>query len=359
MADFRTVQTRMWREDEWFQNLGESARLLWVYLFTNPSANSAGLYRLPIGTIAFESGVSGGIKRVASLISEFSEADKAHYESGVVYVVKMQALQHPEISWQVATRIAADVDAIPDGRLKQMYLLRYGYPIIKESMGDKGKIIREIEYQYPIDAPSMPNRFTVTYSNSDTDTDTDTKGAQVPPLATASPSAPPEPKPKAAAKKPPKEPKQAEPLPMPVQVFVDSGGSFPSGKLQDGTPKRERAIRFITEHVTDDKASLDLWAKVVTGYCAQWSSSSYTVMVNDYYLSGRIPGAPNNNGGGYAASRNGRSSNGQGFGLRRQPGDKGAPEPTETERAEFLAAQAALAKQAAINAQATGRTYLS
>jgi hypothetical protein len=255
-----------------------------------------------------------------------------------------QLSDHP--SAQQLAGIQKDLNKISPCPLKNAYLEHYGYPMDTLPIGERTLRYDTLRYD------TLPNEGEASKTPTP-------QASLPPPPATATPSAPPEPKPKAAVKKPPKEPKVAEPLPMPVQVFVDSGGSFPSGKLQDGTPKRERAIRFITEHVTDDKASLDLWAKVVTGYCAQWSSSSYTVMVNDYYLSGRIPGAPNNNGGGYAASRNSRGSSSQGFGLRRQPGDKGAPEPTETERAEFLAAQAALAKQAAINAQGAGRTYLS
>ena len=46
-AEFRSVQTRMWREDEWFQDLDTDARLLFIYLFTNPSASISGIYRLP------------------------------------------------------------------------------------------------------------------------------------------------------------------------------------------------------------------------------------------------------------------------------------------------------------------------
>ena len=60
----------------------------------------------------------------------------------------------------------------------------------------------------------------------------------------------------------------------------------------DGTTKKERAIGYILANVKDEPSSLELWGKVVYGYCAQWSNKSYTVMVNDYYLRGRVPGGP-------------------------------------------------------------------
>ena len=51
MADFRSVKCAMWREDEWFQSLVPDERLLFIYLFTNPSASVAGIYKLPLRTI--------------------------------------------------------------------------------------------------------------------------------------------------------------------------------------------------------------------------------------------------------------------------------------------------------------------
>ena len=46
-AEYRSVHTEMWRADDWFQELPLDARLFWIYLFTNPSASVAGIYRLP------------------------------------------------------------------------------------------------------------------------------------------------------------------------------------------------------------------------------------------------------------------------------------------------------------------------
>ena len=78
MADYRSVQTRMWREDDWFQELDVEARLFWIYLFTNPSASPAGIYRLPLRTMAFESGVS--YETAQELMQRFASDGKAHYE---------------------------------------------------------------------------------------------------------------------------------------------------------------------------------------------------------------------------------------------------------------------------------------
>lgn len=92
-------------------------------------------------------------------------------------------------------------------------------------------------------------------------------------------------------------------LPRPAQTYIDAGGKFQSGKLQDGTTKKDNAIRVICEIVKDDDASIDLWRRVVSEYCKQWSSKSYTIMLNEYYLQGRIPGQSRNGNGAHIAAK--------------------------------------------------------
>lgn len=151
-AEFRSVQTRMWREDEWFQGLETDARLLFIYLFTNPSASISGIYRLPLRTMAFESGLP--VERVQQLLNQFSEQDKAHYSDGIVWVVKMRENQLPgKISENVGKRLTKDIASIPYCELKRRYLIAYGYPI---------------------DTVSIP-RATETDTDTVTDTDTETE----------------------------------------------------------------------------------------------------------------------------------------------------------------------------------------
>lgn len=150
-AEYRSVQTRMWREDDWFQSLPTDARLLFIYLFTNPSASIAGIYRLPLRTIEFESGIPA--ERVKELLTQFSAENKAHYDNGVVWVVKMRENQLPgkSISHLVKIRLDKDVASIPDCPLKIRYLKHYGYPI---------------------DTLSIPR---ATETDTDTETETETK----------------------------------------------------------------------------------------------------------------------------------------------------------------------------------------
>jgi hypothetical protein len=166
MADYRSVQTRMWREDDWFQELDVEARLFWIYLFTNPSASPAGIYRLPLRTMAFESGVSYAVAQ--DLMRRFADEGKARYEDGVVWVVNMRRLQFPTLidgskEWQTAVRIQRDIDTIPDRcPLKAQYLAHSGYPTVHEVI-ENGKPVKRVSIQYPGigNALSIPHLYSI------------------------------------------------------------------------------------------------------------------------------------------------------------------------------------------------------
>lgn len=163
MADFRTVHTEMWRADEWFQGLDTEARLFWIYLFTNPSASVAGIYRLPIRTMAFESGLSS--ERIQELLTMFARDGKAFYDSGVIWVRKMRDYQLPgKISQQLASHIKRELGKIPACILKNQYMEAYGYGT------DTVSILRATDTDTDTD----------THTDTDTETDTDTDTQPLP-----------------------------------------------------------------------------------------------------------------------------------------------------------------------------------
>jgi hypothetical protein len=111
---------------------------------------------------------------------------------------------------------------------------------------------------------------------------------------------------------------------------VVNGGKFKSGKLADGTPHKDRAIQYISEHVKSDPASLRLWGQIVNAYIniMSWSATSYTVMVNDYYANGSIPGEK--------TGRNGKNGHSTESGLTAIAGSGPRPNaPTPEQRADF------------------------
>lgn len=151
MADYRSVKCAMWAQDEWFMDLDTDAKLLWVYLFTNAHTSVAGIYKLPLRTMTFETGID--TERLREILRQFANDGKAFYEEGVIWVVKMREHQSTTSS-KVDKRIQLDVAAIPDSPLRKKYLARYS-----------------------TDTVSIPYPQNASDTDTDTETDTDTDTA--------------------------------------------------------------------------------------------------------------------------------------------------------------------------------------
>ena len=128
MANFRQIHVSIWK-DEWFLDLEPEEKLLFVYLFSNASTSLAGIYKLALKVICFETGLSTAY--VTDTLVKFSLADKVYYEDGIVWINNMRKY-HETKSPKVRNRIVSDVLLIPDRPIKIRYLERnipYGYPI--------------------------------------------------------------------------------------------------------------------------------------------------------------------------------------------------------------------------------------
>ncbi len=122
MSDYRTVQTGIWDEDEWFAELPIDGKLLFIYLFTNKLASIAGIYKLPLRTIQFNTGIK--LARIKDLFSIFQEAEKVFYEDGVVWVKRMRRYQAKGSS-KLLVKIISDLAILSDCPLKKRYLKEY------------------------------------------------------------------------------------------------------------------------------------------------------------------------------------------------------------------------------------------
>jgi hypothetical protein len=143
MAEFRQVHTKMWK-DEWFLDLEPPEKLLFIYLFSNELTSVAGIYKLPVRAIAFETGLD--LSFVRDTLHRFERDGKIRYENGVMWVKNLRKYNETS-SPKVATRIRRDLSLIPEGDLKAEY----------------------IAYYTKRDTLSIP------YSKSESETDTDTE----------------------------------------------------------------------------------------------------------------------------------------------------------------------------------------
>ena len=123
MADYRVVKVSMWSQDEWFMDLPADGKLLWIYLFTNAHTSAAGIYKLPLRTMAFETGLP--TERCSTLLEQFEQDSKIAYRDSIVWVFKMRDHQ-ANSSPKVKQGIARDVGNLPDTVLTKKYKLKYG-----------------------------------------------------------------------------------------------------------------------------------------------------------------------------------------------------------------------------------------
>lgn len=135
MAEFRYIHTRIWK-DNWFCDLEEDAKLLFIYLFSNERASVSGIYELPLKYLVFETGLEK--TRVLEIMGQFQVAKKVFYEDGIVWVVNLRKYNETS-SDKVQTRLSKDIAVIPDSNILRIYCQHHNIP-----------------YPYRIDTP--PNR---------------------------------------------------------------------------------------------------------------------------------------------------------------------------------------------------------
>ncbi len=129
MADYRTISSGFWN-DPYIEELEPQEKLLYIYLFTCPHINNAGILHISPRKMAFET----GIKDVATLIKKFSDDDKLVECEGYFWVVnfiKHQSSTSPKIIQSIGKALHAAPVSLVDRVLKHYKALQipYAYPI--------------------------------------------------------------------------------------------------------------------------------------------------------------------------------------------------------------------------------------
>lgn len=126
MAKQRYISTSFW-DDAWIQELDPSEKLLYLYLMTNPLTNIAGVYKITVRRIVFDTGFNKDT--VTRILGRFKKDKKAvlHGE----YMIIPSWPKHQQ--WDKRTKIRDGIEAvlkeIPEEVKKHMVSIRYAYPI--------------------------------------------------------------------------------------------------------------------------------------------------------------------------------------------------------------------------------------
>ncbi len=121
----RYVSTSFW-DDEWVQTLTFTEKGLYLYLLTNPLTNIAGVYKLPLRRIVFDTGLSD--EDVEKIMSKFELAGKAYRHCGFVVLPSWpyhQKCQNSNIQKGIH-RILKTLDA---GLISFLADVGYRYPL--------------------------------------------------------------------------------------------------------------------------------------------------------------------------------------------------------------------------------------
>ena len=167
MRDYSMVSPTFWTRGGAGKELGanQEAKLLTLYLKTNPAANMLGLYYLPLPFLAHE--ISMDLQKVRDLFTVLEAAGIAYYDehAELVYVpgsAKMQMGEGLKLKDTRRARVIKELAKLEGHRFAQMFLERYGeaYKLHLEWKGHRGPIDGALMgHSPPIDAPPKPHQW--------------------------------------------------------------------------------------------------------------------------------------------------------------------------------------------------------
>lgn len=133
----RRIDTEVWCHPD-FQGLSPGAKLLYLYSWSNAHCNAAGIYRISIETIAFETALP--LSEIPKYLDELRPLDVEWMNSQKTMWVK-KFLKHQGRSPKFLVAVANALGQISDDTLVRGYL-KYNHTV-------------SIPYQYPIDGQPL------------------------------------------------------------------------------------------------------------------------------------------------------------------------------------------------------------
>lgn len=106
MAKQRYINTKFW-SDNWVSELNPLERYLFLYFLTNEHTNIAGLYELPLRTMAFETGIDK--EMLVKMLPRFE--GKVYYIEGWIFLKNFA--KHQAVNDSVKKGITASMKEIP------------------------------------------------------------------------------------------------------------------------------------------------------------------------------------------------------------------------------------------------------
>jgi len=173
----RRIDTEVWCHPD-FQGLSPGAKLLYLYSWSNAHCNAAGIYRLSIETMAFETALP--VAEVPKYLDELKPLD-VEWMNGQKTMWVKKFLKHQSRAPKFLVAVAKALGQISDDTLVRGYL-KYNNTV-------------SIPYQYPPDTVSIPpardsDSDKIRLSKDSDKTQTQYKGVDIPFLDSLKPRFP-------------------------------------------------------------------------------------------------------------------------------------------------------------------------
>lgn len=108
MAKQRIVNTRFW-DDSYIARLDPCAKLVFLYLLTNPLTTIAGVYELSLKRAAFDTGLAP--KEIGAVLSQLETDKKIVRQDDWVGIVNF--IKHQSLNPKVRQGIIAELERVP------------------------------------------------------------------------------------------------------------------------------------------------------------------------------------------------------------------------------------------------------
>jgi len=162
----RGFATETWDSDEWFQELSERQRYLFIYLWTNSHCNQAGLYHITLSTVSFATKIPKN--ELPDLINSLSPKVKWWPEDNLIWVqnfIKRQSksskfLAAAAKSLTTITNNKAIQELLDYNQRRYSISIPYGYYI------DKISILTRVSASVPDTVPVSAPRESSLFSDS-------------------------------------------------------------------------------------------------------------------------------------------------------------------------------------------------
>jgi hypothetical protein len=122
----RYIQTDIWNES-WFADMSPRAKLVYLYLLTNPSTNNAGVYIKRPQSISFDI----GIDEVSQVLRYLQERGEIICVQDWIIIIRHPRFQKWNTSISIAKAIVCELDEAPSEIIQILRDSQYDYPPIK------------------------------------------------------------------------------------------------------------------------------------------------------------------------------------------------------------------------------------